>query len=231
MVGFVLGGVLLWIRLRPDPLLLARRAAIDAGDDTQTHGSLLRGLRVIRAYPAALLGLAAVAIGHTVMVGVMVMTPLHMHHGGAELRLVGFVISIHVLGMYAFSPVTGLLVDRIGERAVILAGVVVFLAAAVLAGRAPEGWSGLLTAGLFLLGLGWSCTMVAGSTLLAGAVPLAERPGVQGASDLVMGLAAATGGALAGLVVGGWGFGWLCALAAGLAALLGAMAVMTGRVR
>ena len=55
--------------------------------------------------------------------------------------------------------------------------------------------------GLFLLGLGWSCTLVSGSTLLTAAVPSAERPGAQGASDLVMGLAAGIGGALAGVVV------------------------------
>lgn len=221
MVGFVLGAVLLWMRLRPDPLLFARRVAADAGQDTTSHGSLRRGLRVTRAHPEALLGVIAVAIGHTIMVAVMVMTPLHMHHGGAQLTLIGFVISVHVLGMYAFSPITGLLVDRVGERAVIGAGVFILLAAAVVSGRAPEGWSIGLVIGLFLLGVGWSCTMVAGSTLLAGAVPLAERPGVQGAADLVMGLAAAVGGALSGVIVGSWGFGWLCVLAGLLAVVLG----------
>ena len=225
MIGFVLGGLLLWALLRPDPLLLARRTEGAREGAVPAHGSLRRGLRSIRDHPAAMLGVAAVAAGHTLMVGVMVMTPLHMHHGGATLRLVGLVISIHVLGMYAFSPVTGWLVDRVGARRVILAGVVVFLLAVLLAGRAPVGWSGGLTAGLFLLGLGWSCTMVAGSTLIVEAIPLAERPAAQGASDLVMGLAAAGGGALSGVVVGSLGFGWLCALGAALAALLGATTV------
>ena len=63
------------------------------------------------------------------------------------------------------------------------------------------GSSMRLLLGLFLLGLGWSCTLVPGSTLLTAAVPTAERPGAQGASDLVMGLAAGLGGALAGVVV------------------------------
>jgi MFS family permease len=178
-------------------------------------------LRVIGRNRAALLGVAAVAVGHTVMVGVMVMTPLQMHHGGATLRLVGFVISVHILGMYAFSPMTGWLVDRLGPRAVVLTGAAVLVLAAVVAGRAPEGWSFGLMLGLFLLGLGWSCTLVSGSTLLSGAVTLVERPGVQGAADVIMGLAAAAGGALSGVVVGGWGFGWLCLIAGALAAVLG----------
>ncbi|GAA2094745.1 MFS transporter [Microlunatus panaciterrae] len=220
LVGFLLAGGLLLLLLRPDPLVLARQVAADAGEDTRSHGSVLRGFRVIVHRPAALLGVIAVAIGHTVMVAVMVMTPLHMHDGGAELQLVGFVISVHILGMYAFSPLTGALVDRVGARPVILAGVLLFGGATFLAGRAAEGWSMGLMLGLFLLGVGWSCTMVAGSTLLSAAVPVSERPGVQGAGDLTMGLAAAVGGALAGLVVGGWGYGWLCVGAAVLAGCL-----------
>lgn len=226
MVGFVLAGLLLLVRLRPDPLLTAQRLARDAGGEERPHGSLWRALRVIRRSRGALLGVAAVAVGHTVMVGVMVMTPLQMHHGGAELRLIGFVISVHILGMYAFSPLTGWLVDRLGARPVIVTGAVLLVLAAAVAGRAPAGWSAGLMVGLFLLGVGWSCTLVAGSTLLSDSVDLAERPGVQGASDVVMGLAAAAGGALAGVVVGGWGFGWLCLIAGTLAAALGVVTVI-----
>ena len=53
-----------------------------------------------------------------------------------------------------------------------------------------------------LLGLGWSGTMVAGSTLLSESVAVAGRASVQGLSDLVMGLAAASAGAVSGFVVG-----------------------------
>ena len=162
---------------------------------------MTRGLRVAAAIPAARLGLVTMALGHVTMVSVMVMTPLHMSHGDAGLEVIGFVISIHILGMFAFSPLTGLAVDRFGGRAVAVLGSVVLSAAALLASASPEGESATLVAGLFLLGLGWSCTLVAGSTLLTAAVPVRERPGAQGASDLVMGLMAGAGGALAGLVV------------------------------
>lgn len=158
------------------------------------------------------------------MVRVMVMTPLHMHHGGADLRVIGFVISIHVLGMFAFSPVVGFAVDRFGARPMALVGSAVLVTSALLAAQAPTGWSAGLAVALFLLGLGWSFTLVSGSTLIAGAVPVAERAGVQGASDLAMGLAA--GGALAGLIVGQLGYPVLGLSAGVAAALIGVAALV-----
>ena len=220
--GLVLGAILLFTRLRPDPLLLAREraAAIATEPLERQHGSIVRGWRTLLAHPGALLGLVTMALGHTVMVSVMVMTPLHMHHGGASLRIIGLVISLHVLGMFAFSPLTGLAVDRFGGRSCGLTGAVILVVAGLLAAQAPTGWSAGLATGLFLLGLGWSFTLVAGSTLVVKSVPLAERAGAQGAADLVMGLAAGGGGALAGVVVGQLGYAVLGACAAALAAVV-----------
>ncbi len=225
MVGFLLAAAVLFVWMRPDPLLMARRIAVDAGDAEPSHGSVRRGLQVIGQHPAAMLGLGAVAVGHTVMVSVMVMTPLQMAHGGAELRLIGLVISVHVFGMYAFSPVMGWLVDRVGGRLVVIGGAATLLAASLVSSRAPEGWSDGLVVGLFLLGLGWSATLVAGSTLLTAAVAQHERPGVQGASDLVMGLSAAVGGGLSGVIVGVWGYPMLCLIAVALSVGLGLRAL------
>lgn len=227
LTGFGLAAALLAARLRPDPLLLARtRAQAAAVEPLEHHGSVVRGRRVAAATPAALLGLVTVALGHAVMVSVMVMTPLHMHHGGADLRVIGFVISIHVLGMFAFSPVVGFAVDRFGARPMALVGSAVLVTSALLAAQAPTGWSAGLAVALFLLGLGWSFTLVSGSTLIAGAVPVAERAGVQGASDLAMGLAAGGGGALAGLIVGQLGYPVLGLSAGVAAALIGVAALV-----
>lgn len=227
LIGFGLAAALLAARLRPDPLLLARtRAQAAAVEPLEHHGSVVRGLQVAAATPAALLGLVTVALGHAVMVSVMVMTPLHMHHGGADLRVIGFVISIHVLGMFAFSPAVGFAVDRFGARPMALVGSAVLVTSALLAAQAPTGWSAGLAVALFLLGLGWSFTLVSGSTLIAGAVPVAERAGVQGASDLAMGLAAGGGGALAGLIVGQLGYPVLGLSASVAAALIGVAALV-----
>jgi MFS family permease len=230
LTGFLLAALLLGLRLRPDPLLHARaRAEAAAVEPLAHHGSVWRGFRVAAGIPAALLGILTVGLGHAVMVSVMVMTPLQMHHGGAELRVIGFVISVHVLGMYAFSPLVGFAVDRYGARSMALVGSGVLIAATLAASRAPTGWSWGLTAALFLLGVGWSFTLVSGSTLIAGSVPVDERAGVQGASDLAMGLAAGGGGALAGVVVGQLGYDVLGLGAAVLAATIAVVALLVRR--
>lgn len=213
---FLFAGVVLLALLRPDPLVLARTRAGGTAKTAPPRRGARTALRAIADSPAATLGLAAVALSHTVMVSVMVMTPVHMHTGGAELRVVGFVISGHVAGMYALSPVVGWLADRVGRVPVVLGGQVVLLAALLVAGTAPSRGSLQLGVGLFLLGLGWSCGLVAGSTLLAESVPDEVRPAVQGTADLVMGLCAATGGALAGVVVALLGYAALAVAAATL---------------
>jgi len=199
--------------LRPDPLLQSRRTSgvdVARGGPTPTFAQSLGTLR--RSRPATV-ALVALALAHTVMVSVMAMTPVHMRHEGASLQIVGLVISAHVAGMFAFSPVVGWLADRFGRVEVIALGQVLLVAAVVVAGTAPEQANVALGVGLLLLGLGWSCALVAGSTLLSESVDDRARPGVQGAADFVMGAVGALGGAVAGVVVAGPGYGVLNALA------------------
>ncbi|MFG2046334.1 MFS transporter [Micromonospora sp. NPDC048935] len=229
-VAFVLaGGVLLGL-LRPDPLLTARRLAAAATPSTRdappatvpvrVRAPRRAGMRlawsVVRGQPAARLGLAAVAVGHLVMVAVMAMTPVRLGESHADadvLRLVGIVLSLHIAGMYAFSPVVGWLTDRLGRRVVILGGVGLLLAACAVAGTAGHH-TPRLSVGLVLLGLGWSGTMVAGSTLLSESVPADVRPSVQGLSDLIMGLAGAGAAVASGFVMQFAGYPVLTLLAA-----------------
>ncbi len=227
LVGLGLAITVIAVLLRPDPLLESRRRALDEGDEPgePTHGSVTRGMRQAFSRPVARLGILTLALGHGVMVSLMVMTPLHMSHGHAELTVIGFVISIHILGMYALSPVTGWAVDRFGGRAVAVAGSVILVAASLLAAASPMGESTTLVLGLFLLGLGWSCTLVSGSTLLTSALPAAERPGAQGAADLLMGLAAGGGGAVAGVVVERLSYHVLAQGTLGAAVLIGVLAL------
>jgi MFS family permease len=101
----------------------------------------------------------------------------------------------------------GWLADRAGRSATVGLGGALLLAASAVAGTAPPGAALQLGVGLFLLGLGWSCGLVAGSTLVTESVPAALRPTAQGATDLLMGLGAAVAGAVGGplLTVGGFG--------------------------
>lgn len=174
-----------------------------AGAPAAGRPGIRQALQVVLARPAARLGVVAVAVGHLVMIGVMAMTPVHIGqgHGDADvLRIIGIVLSVHIAGMFALAPIVGWLTDRLGRRIVILGGVGLLLAACAVAGTAGHS-TPRLTVGLFLLGLGWSGTMVAGSTLLSESVPVEARPAVQGLSDLTMGLAGALAGALSGFVV------------------------------
>jgi MFS family permease len=211
IASFALAATVIFALLRPDPLLAARRLSGDAG--ATPRPSLRGSLRTVARSPGARLGLLAVACSHAVMVGVMVMTPVHMGHNGATLRVIGLVISVHVLGMYAFAPLVGTLADRFGRRPALVLGALLQLAAAAVSGTAGHG-SVPLGVGLFLLGLGWSFGLIAGSTLLTESVPVGSRPGVQGAADLVIGVAASVGGLVSGVVVAELGYPALNALAA-----------------
>lgn len=218
-IGMLGAALLVGLLLRPDPLLLAREAA--GADATPPSGTAwARAVAAARARPVLAFAVLGMACAHAAMVAVMVMTPLHMEHGHAELRVIGLVISLHVLGMFAFSPLVGMLADRVGPPVVLVEGAVLLLASLVLCGLAPEGSSWQIFTGLFLLGLGWSFATVAASTLIARYAPLDARTDVQGAADLVMGLTAAGAGGLAGLVVGMWGYPELAISSCGLVALV-----------
>ena len=210
VITLILAATLILIFLKPDPYLLARTEAdIDV---TQKAVKTRAAFKIVRSEPKALLGLTSVVIGHIAMVTIMVMTPVHMGHVDVELRLIGLVISVHVLGMFAFSPLVGKLTDQIGREKTIIIGALILLLAALVSGLAYADAVFQLGVGLFLLGLGWSMTMIAGSTLLAESVPLEGKAASQGLSDLLMNGGGAIGGAIAGLIIAFLSYGWLCAL-------------------
>ena len=211
----------LLLLLRPDPLLLARRLrGAPRGDAVRPRRATRVALRAVWADPGGRLGLTAVVVSHAVMVGVMVMTPVHMGHaGGAEgttLRVIGLVISVHVAGMYLFSPLVGLLADRAGRRTTVAVAAALLLAAAALAGTAPPGAAIQLGVGLLLLGLGWSCGLIAGSTMVTESVAEPQRPAAQGGTDLLMGLGAALSGVVGGPLLAFGGYGLVTAVSAAL---------------
>ncbi|MFC0580938.1 MFS transporter [Micrococcoides hystricis] len=213
LAGLILGIIILQVGLRPDPLLTAR-TLLEQGQQAQPNKTVpkrnfLGGLKTIVASPNALLALIAATIGHFVMVAVMAMTPVFMR-GHAEttaghdhaampdtLQLIGVTISLHIAGMYALSPLMGWLVDRWGRRQTILLGHVTLVAATLFAGLGREN-TVLLVIGLFLLGLGWSASMVAASALMGEAVAAQVRPTAQGSLDSMMNFAGVAAAGLSG---------------------------------
>ena len=217
-VTLALAVLVIQLFLRPDPYLTAAK---DSGAANLPRVKTKVALKHIGSNARASFAIAAIAIGHIAMVAVMVMTPVHMAHVDVTLTIIGLVISVHVLGMYAFSPLVGALTDRLGRLRVIQIGVAILLSSALISGFARADDAITLGIGLFLLGLGWSCTLIAGSALLTESVSPEFKSASQGASDLVMNLSGASGGAVAGVVIATLSYGWLCLLSALPVAFLG----------
>jgi MFS family permease len=221
-VAFLVAGLAVRIGLRPDPLLTARSMHTSEQRD-QPQTSWRVAARAIRDSPRAVVGLMAMSSANTVMVGVMAMTPVEMSHMGADLHVIGLIISVHIAGMFAFSPLVGWLMNAIGRTKVIVAGQLIMIVAFIWAGLGGAGDHLAMAGGLLLLGLGWSFSLLAGSTLLTESLPEQVRPRAQGLADLTMGLCGASGGAVSGVVVSQGSFGVLNA-----AALVLILLVLTG---
>jgi MFS family permease len=206
--AFGLAAIGILTGLRPDPLRLATSFA---PDPAQPAGS-----RTARLAPPARLAIAAIIVAHLLMVAVMSMTPVHMSHGGIDLRVIGIVISAHVAGMYAVSPLFGWLADRIGRFPVLGLGATLLIIAGLTAGTAGNHDVAQLSAGLVVLGLGWSAILVTSSALITDTVTTDERARVQGRADTAMNISGAVGGSLAGLTVAGASYGMLGLSAAAL---------------
>src|SRR5713226_1097911 len=142
--------------------------------------------------------------GQLVMVMLMVITPLHMSGHRHAISSISYVISAHVLGMYAFSILSGRLADRWGRGPVIMAGGTLLLLACLAATLSPEVLP--LSVALFLLGLGWNLCYVGGSSLLADQLSPQERARTQGVNDLLIGLASAAGSLGSGIVFAAIGY-------------------------
>ena len=256
VVAYAAAATVVGSQLRPDPLLTARAldvAAAESADPVAPTLPVAAGARGTAgadadqkarrpatdtgsAWPLllhgpALAGLSAMVGAQFVMVAMMTMTPVHMRAHDHSLGLVGLVISIHIAGMYALSPLGGLLVDRIGAPSTLRLGAGSLAAAGLLGALADPASAPALAVALFLLGLGWSLSLVGGTTLLTAAIPIRHRARAQGNADLLVGLAGATGGLGSGLLLALSGFAALGLLTAAVAAGLLAAAQRGRRTR
>ncbi|WP_433854798.1 MFS transporter [Streptomyces kronopolitis] len=230
--AFGAAAVSLAVLLRPDPLRLAERwaAARDGAAADGPDGPEAPEAPAAPEHPAAgrpdapghpqgvAVGTAVMVLTQLVMIAVMTMTPVHMQAHGHGTQAAGLVIALHVAAMFLPSPLTGLLVDRLGRHRMAAAAGVTLAAAGGLAALAPPQSVPGLAAALILLGLGWNFGLVSGTALVIDALPPARRASGQGLVDVGIALAGAVGGLSSGLIVELGGYRTL-ALAGGLLAL------------
>ena len=224
LLGFGAAGLINNTALRPDPLEVAGGLDPDAARARPIQDAK-RGFRVVWRNLEARLAIVVMAVSQMAMVAVMTMTPLHMKdHGHAELSTI--VIAVHVFGMFGLAPLIGRWADRIGRIRAVQLGAVILGAgtvSAVIAGYVPA----LMFVGLFLLGVGWSVALIAGSALLTESLPESERVGAQGLADVTMSLLGASAAFSSGFVKTAVGYEWLAnfATAAAVLILIGAIRV------
>jgi MFS family permease len=198
MGPFLVGGFLFYLAfmstvllLRPDPMLVGRAVEAERPKRAEDDATAVRPMRVIFADWNVRLALISIAVGQLVMTTIMVITPLHMSKAGYTVDDIGWVLMAHTLGMFGLAGLTGWLIDKSTPTQMIGVGASVLITSALLTPIASNLW--LLSAALFLLGLGWNFCFVAGSTLLSAALRAAERGRVQGASETLVSLASGLG--------------------------------------
>lgn len=222
-LAYSAGAVVLWLLLRPDPLLLARSIAAEVSSRSATTADPSK----VGAVPesrqrwswALASGAGIMIITQLIMVAIMTITPIHIEHHGHGVGVTGIVIGAHVAGMFLPSPFSGWLVDRYGYLAIAVAAGVTLLAAGLIAAWAPVDSIATLVLALALLGVGWNLGLVSGTTLVTDAVPLETRARTQGVVDLGIALAGAGGGLSSGLIFAATSYATLT-LTGGLLALL-----------
>jgi len=219
---FFIGALInIFVRLRPDPLELSGGLRSQAAVGVTTP-RLTEALRIICSSRSGQVALMAMVVSQVTMVAVMTMTPVHLKAHGHE-SISSYVISLHIAGMYAFSPLVGRFSDARGRLPTILVGGLLLVFATILAAVAGEAAVVLFPA-LWLLGIGWSFALIGGSSLLVDSVPTESRVTVQGSADVMMSLCGGIAGFSSGFIRKAIGYHMLSSIAMLLAGVLIAVA-------
>jgi len=199
--AYILAGVVLFIMLRPDPLVIAR--TLEATDQEPSDKEHLVTTKHTENKRGIIVGATIMVLTQIVMVAIMTMTPVHMRHHGHSLGAVGLVIGFHIGAMYLPSLVTGVLVDKLGRTAMAIASGITLLLSGLIAAFAPGDSMVLLVIALSLLGLGWNFGLISGTALIIDSTETSTRAKTQGSVDVLIALSGAAGGALSGMIVAG----------------------------
>lgn len=200
--AFIMAGLFLLFFLRPDPFIVALK--INANKQTTEHHKSPQENQTNKKMIT--IGAIIMVLTQIVMLAIMTMTPVHMGDHGHSLSAIGLVIGLHIAAMYLPSPLTGILVDKLGRSTMAMASGLTLLASGVVAATAPGGSLLLMNVSLILLGLGWNFGLISGTALIVDATEPSTRAKTQGTIDVFIALGGATGGAMSGMVVAGSSF-------------------------
>ncbi|MCW1966696.1 MAG: MFS transporter [Anaerolineae bacterium] len=156
--------------------------------------------------PVARAAMVTLACAQAAMALMMAVIGLHMKNHGHEAD-VGIVITAHVLGMFAFSPLVGKAADKLGRRTMIYVGMTVLALGSILTPLSL--FTPWIMWSEFLVGLGWSMCYVSGSAMLTNALTASDRARSQGTSDLFVNLASGVGSLSSGLLLASFDFIWV----------------------
>ena len=163
-----------------------------------------RPLSEIAAQPKYIVAVMSGAIGYGVMNFLMTSTPIAMGVCGHPYGDAAFVISAHVIAMFAPSFFTGGLIKRFGTITVMLAGAALNIVCIVIA------LSGVTVANFWwamvLLGVGWNFLYIGATTLLTETYRPEERAKAQGANETAIFVMMALSSFSSGMIVtnAGW---------------------------
>jgi MFS family permease len=216
--AYILAGVVLFIMLRPDPLVIAR--SIEATNQEPSDKGHLATTEHTENKRGIFVGATIMVLTQVVMVAIMTMTPVQMRHHGHSLGAVGLVIGFHIGAMYLPSLVTGVLVDKLGRTAMAIASGATLLLAGLIAAFAPGDSMVLIVIALSLLGLGWNFGLISGTALIVDSTDTSTRAKIQGTVDVLIALSGAVGGALSGMIVAGSSYSTLSVVGGILSLLL-----------
>jgi MFS family permease len=215
--AYILAGVILFIMLRPDPLVIAR--TIEATNQKSSNKGYLETTEHTENKRGIFVGATIMVLTQIVMVAIMTMTPVQMMHHGQSLGAVGLVIGFHIGAMYLPSLFTGFLVDKLGRTAMAIASGATLLLAGLIAAFVPGDSMILIVIALSLLGLGWNFGLISGTALIVDSTETSTRAKTQGTVDVLIALSGAAGGALSGMIVAGSSYTTL-SLVGGILSLL-----------
>jgi MFS family permease len=160
-------------------LLSATRIPNPTAEEQASGG---RSLREIAKQPKFVVAVLSGAVGYGVMNLLMTATPIAMGICGHPFGDAAFVVSSHVIGMFAPSLIAGSLIKRFGVLNIILAGAALNVACVAVALNGVDVahfWVALV-----LVGVGWNFMYIGGTTLLTETYRPEEKAKAQGANDM-----------------------------------------------